>query len=60
MPKPGRHENTPSSEIANFTDRENQQESFRKHLFSALEPPVLMFYGIGGAGKSWLYAPEQK
>jgi tetratricopeptide (TPR) repeat protein len=40
--------------MAHFTDREDQQEVFRCHLFSKEEPPVLVFYGVGGAGKTWL------
>jgi tetratricopeptide (TPR) repeat protein len=40
--------------MAHFTDREDQQQLFLRHLFSATESPVLMFYGIGGAGKTWL------
>ena len=54
MTKPGRRENTPSNEIARFTDREDQQRVFRRYLHSPTEPPVLMFYGVGGAGKTWL------
>jgi tetratricopeptide (TPR) repeat protein len=54
MPKPGRRTSTPSDELARFTDREDQQTVFRRHLFSVQEPPVLMFYGLGGAGKTWL------
>jgi tetratricopeptide (TPR) repeat protein len=54
MTKPGRHEQKPSDEIARFTDREDQRSLFHRHLNSASEPPVLMFYGIGGTGKTWL------
>jgi tetratricopeptide (TPR) repeat protein len=54
MPKPGRRTSSPSEEIARFTNRENQQAVFRRLLSSAQEPPVLMYYGTGGAGKSWL------
>jgi len=54
MSKPGRRENTPSDEIARFTDREDKRSLFRRYLNSATEPPVLMFYGVGGAGKTWL------
>jgi ABC-type multidrug transport system ATPase subunit len=54
MPKPGRRTSMPSDELARFTDREDQQSVFRRHLFSVQEPPVLMFYGLGGAGKTWL------
>ena len=54
MPKPGRRVDTFSTEIAHFTDREDKQEVFRRLLNAVEEPPVLMFYGLGGAGKSWL------
>ena len=54
MPKPGRRTNTPSDEMARFTDREDQQSLFQRHLSSTQEPPVLMFFGVGGAGKTWL------
>jgi tetratricopeptide (TPR) repeat protein len=40
--------------MQHFTDREDQQSVFRRYLGSTLEPPVLCFYGIGGAGKTWL------
>ncbi|MGA3031735.1 MAG: hypothetical protein ABSD70_00530 [Terracidiphilus sp.] len=54
MSKPGRRTNTPSDEIARFTDRESQQAVFQRYLNSAEEPPVLVFYGVGGSGKTWL------
>jgi tetratricopeptide (TPR) repeat protein len=54
MPKPGRSEPKPSSEIAKFTDRKDKLDVFRQWVSSATEPPVLMFYGVGGTGKSWL------
>ena len=54
MSKPGRRANTPSIELSRFTDREDKQTIFRRLLNVAEEPPVLMFYGIGGAGKTWL------
>jgi tetratricopeptide (TPR) repeat protein len=54
MAKPGRREHTPSDEIARFTDRDDQRNVFHRYLNFATEPPVLMFYGIGGAGKTWL------
>ena len=54
MPKPGQRTNTPSLEISRFTDRESQQSVFGRHLHSVQEPPVLVFYGVGGAGKTWL------
>jgi tetratricopeptide (TPR) repeat protein len=40
--------------MARFTDREGHQTLFHRHLNAAEEPPVLMFYGVGGAGKTWL------
>ena len=54
MPKPGYRELRPSSEIARFTNRDDQRALFRRLLNSATEPPVLVFYGVGGNGKSWL------
>lgn len=54
MAKPDRREQKPSNEIARFTDREDQLALFHHYVNSATEPPVLMFFGIGGAGKSWL------
>jgi tetratricopeptide (TPR) repeat protein/GTPase SAR1 family protein len=54
MTKPGRREHTPSDEIARFTDREDQRNVFHRYLNSPTEPPVLVFYGVGGAGKTWL------
>ncbi|MGA2596621.1 MAG: hypothetical protein ABSH09_06460 [Bryobacteraceae bacterium] len=54
MPKPSRSEPTVSNELALFTDRDDHREIFRRHLNAATEPPVLMFYGVGGTGKTWL------
>jgi tetratricopeptide (TPR) repeat protein len=54
MPKPGSRAHTPSDEMARFTDRETQQATFQRHLFSPREPQVLVFYGVGGTGKTWL------
>ena len=48
MPKPGHRESQPSNEIARFIDRDDQRAIFRRLLDSATEPPVLMFYGVGG------------
>src|ERR1035441_3247910 len=45
---------TPANELARFTDREDQRGTFQFLLNSPTRPPVLMFYGIGGAGKTWL------
>ena len=54
MAKPGRREHNPSEKFARFTDRDDHRRLFRFHLTSPTEPPALMFYGIGGAGKTWL------
>jgi len=54
MSKPGRRINTPSEGIDRFTDREDQQAVFHRLLSAAEEPPVLVFYGVGGAGKTSL------
>src|ERR1017187_1668854 len=54
MSKPGRRDHKPSDELARFTNREDQRNLFQFYLNSAAEPPLLMFYGVGGAGKSWL------
>lgn len=55
MPKPGRRdEPQPTNEIARFVDREEPRAHFRRHVFSATDPPVVVFYGVGGNGKSWL------
>src|ERR1700735_3771162 len=54
MAKPGRREHKLSKELDRFTNRIEEFAVFRQYLNSATEPPVLMFYGIGGAGKTWL------
>jgi tetratricopeptide (TPR) repeat protein len=55
MPKPGRRDQPqPSNELARFTNRDEQRALFHHMLSSETEPPVLMFYGVGGNGKSWL------
>ena len=41
-------------DLANFTDRDEQRKLFRSHLFSPKDVPVLVFYGVGGTGKTWL------
>jgi hypothetical protein len=55
MPRP-LHANTPSLELRHFTNREKEQDVLRRVL--DIKPgtplPVVMFYGIGGTGKSWL------
>ncbi len=46
---------TPSESLANFTNRVNEQEAFRRLLNTPKDTPVpiLHFYGVGGVGKSW-------
>ena len=47
---------SPGHELKNFTDRENELGRFL-HFLDLREPaqlPALMFYGVGGTGKSWL------
>jgi hypothetical protein len=46
--------NKPSDELARFIDREDQRNLFHHYLNSPTKLPVLMFYGVGGAGKTWL------
>ncbi len=60
MAKPGRLQPKPSGEFSRFTDRENQEVLFRQYLLSPIEPPVLMFFGVGGAGKTWLLKKLQQ
>ena len=54
MAKPKRLQPRPSGEFSRFTDRESLQTLFRQYLTSPTEPPTLMFFGVGGAGKTWL------
>jgi tetratricopeptide (TPR) repeat protein len=47
---------TPGQELKNFTDRENELAFFHR-LLDRDEPaklPVVMFFGVGGTGKTWL------
>ena len=47
---------TPGQELKNFTDRDDELAQFQR-LLALEEPtqiPALMFYGVGGTGKSWL------
>ncbi len=47
---------TPGQELKHFTDRENDLATFQR-LLALEEPahlPALMFFGVGGTGKSWL------
>ncbi len=46
----------PSESFAHFTNREKEQDALAR-VFRISEPfalPLLHFYGIGGAGKTWL------
>jgi tetratricopeptide (TPR) repeat protein len=54
MSEPRRSDLEASTELANFTDREDHRKVFYRHLNDATKPPVLMFFGVGGAGKTWL------
>ena len=45
----------PSKELKQFTNRHSESAVFRRALEKpALPLPVLIFYGVGGSGKSWL------
>ena len=47
---------TPGQELKHFTDRENELATFQR-LLALEEPahlPALIFFGVGGTGKSWL------
>ncbi len=47
---------TPGQELKHFTDREDELATFQR-LLALEEPahlPALMFFGVGGTGKSWL------
>jgi tetratricopeptide (TPR) repeat protein len=56
MPRPLNAPNPPSQELRHFTNREKERDVLRRVL--AITPskplPVVMFYGVGGTGKSWL------
>src|SRR3989304_5983738 len=47
---------SPSKDLKHFTDRENEQKVFQHHLDAAegAQLPVIMFFGVGGVGKTWL------
>lgn len=47
---------TPSSNLRHFTNRVSELETLRQQLNVPFgyTLPVIMFYGVGGAGKSWL------
>ncbi len=58
MPQPSFTPGKPSVEMARFTNRETQQAIFARYLSLAAghlpRLPALMFFGVGGVGKSWL------
>jgi hypothetical protein len=56
MPRPLGPITTPSQELRHFTNREQERDVLRRLLaLPAGEPlPVVMFFGVGGTGKSWL------
>jgi len=51
-----KHGGRPSEELKHFTNREKEQDVFRRHIGAAegTALPVVMFYGVGGVGKTWL------
>ncbi len=52
----GEKNTTPSEELSHFTNRVDEIAAFNRILeIPDGQPiPLLMFYGVGGAGKSWL------
>ncbi len=46
----------PSEELKHFTNREDEKKVFTKYVNApdGSSLPVLMFYGVGGIGKTWL------
>src|SRR5207249_930332 len=56
MPRSLKSLNSPSQQLQNFTNRENELDVLRRVLDLAQgQPlPVVMFWGVGGNGKSWL------
>src|SRR5438128_647034 len=47
---------TAANELQHFTNREKEQEVLRRLLDvpAGMLLPIVMFYGVGGSGKSWL------
>jgi tetratricopeptide (TPR) repeat protein len=55
MPRAPRHPETPSLLHTRFTNRIEHRNLVDAYLNVVMSPfPALMFYGIGGIGKSWL------
>jgi len=52
----GENTTTPSEQLAHFTNRVEEVSTFERILKIAHDQPIplLMFYGVGGAGKSWM------
>ena len=46
----------PSQELRHFTNRVSELEAFRRALAipAGQDVPAIMFYGVGGTGKSWV------
>lgn len=55
-------EPTPSENLQHFTNRVNELDLFRARITAAAGSPlpILMFYGVGGAGKTWLIRKMQE
>lgn len=56
MRKGASRDASPLLELRHFTNRLCEREAFRRQAEAAVGHtlPVLMFYGVGGTGKSWL------
>ncbi len=54
MPRPGYGRSHSAADIALFTDRDDLRGRIRALTHTVTDLPVVMFYGVGGAGKSWL------
>lgn len=52
----GEKTTTPSEELSHFTNRISEMAAFNRVLkIPSKQPiPLLMFYGVGGTGKSWM------
>jgi hypothetical protein len=54
MPRPGYVRGHSAADITLFTDRDHLRGRIGALTHAVTELPVVMFYGVGGAGKSWL------